>query len=277
MKKLHAISGNTQWLDGGSMFGNAPKALWEKWIPADERNRIHLATRALLFQTGSKNILFEAGIGAFFEPKLKERYGVAENEHMLLQNLGNFGLQEKDINAVVLSHLHFDHAGGLLSAYTSERAPHLLFPNARYYVGKRHWERALNPHLRERASFIPLLHKLLGESDRLMLIEDSFHEDLEDIRFHFSDGHTVGLMLSEIADENGDLVVFASDLVPGVPWIHLPITMGYDRYPELLVDEKRKLLEYVSEKGGSLFFTHDLETVKVQVAYDKASDRYSNK
>jgi hypothetical protein len=107
--KLFAIEGNTQRLDGGAMFGNAPKELWETWIKPDDHNRILLACRSLLcdFEDGNV-VLFEAGIGAFFEPKLKERFGVVESDHILLQNLALKGYKPQDVTHVVLSHLHFE-------------------------------------------------------------------------------------------------------------------------------------------------------------------------
>src|SRR5436190_19208712 len=110
--ELLSIEGNSQWLDGGAMYGNAPKPVWEKWSPPDARNRIELACRALLVRDAGKLVLLEAGIGAFFEPKLRDRFGVVENEHVLLRSLSEVGVKHEDIDIVVLSHLHFDHAGG---------------------------------------------------------------------------------------------------------------------------------------------------------------------
>ena len=160
-RRLYSILGNSQKLDGGAMFGNAPRALWERWAAPDARNRIDLACRALLIREPNLNILLETGIGASLEPKLKDRYGVQEADHVLLSSLAKIGLSHEDIDVVVLSHLHFDHAGGMLSAWGPKQAHQLLFPNATIIVGSEAWERACTPHPRDKASFIPELQVLL--------------------------------------------------------------------------------------------------------------------
>ena len=277
--KLWSLEGNTQRLDGGAMFGNAPKAMWSKWIGADDQNRIPLACRCLLATNmDGRNVLFETGIGAFFEPKLRERYGVVEDRHVLLDSLKAAGLTHEDIDVVVLSHLHFDHVGGLLAAWepAQEQPPSgppghlppragegkpmkLLFPNAQYLVGAMHWGRATHPHPRDRASFIPGVAELLEQSGRLEKVEGEYSRTLgKTVRFHYSQGHTPGLMLSEIAGPHGkDGVVYCADLIPGTAWVHLPVTMGYDRAPEMLIDEKRAFLDDKLQRGVRLFFTHD--------------------
>ncbi len=273
--KVTPVDGNTQRLDGGAMFGNAPRALWSRWMVPDEDNLIPLATRALLVQEASgRNVLLEAGIGAFLDPELRRRYGVVEDTHVLLANLAELGLRPGDVDVVVLSHLHFDHAGGLLTAW-NESAPHsLVFDSARYLVSTAAWERALQPHMRDRASFIAELPNLLTESGHLEMVDSERSATLGDrYRFHFSQGHTPGLMLTEIDTEDGPLV-FAGDLIPARPWVHLPITMGYDRYPELLIDEKAALLEDLYRRGGRLALTHDPDVAIVGIHRD-ASGRFS--
>ena len=241
------------------MFGNAPRNLWAKWLAPDDENRLEFSCRCLLVEDlDGRTVLFETGIGAFFSPKLKARYGVLESEHVLLASLAARGIAHEDVDVVVLSHLHFDHAGGLLTAYEEGRAPELLFPRARFVVSKRAWERARAPHPRDRASYIPELPDLLSRSGRLEIVDRPQSTMLGSaVRFDFSDGHTPGLLLAEIGGDGG--IAFCSDLIPGRPWVHLPVTMGYDRYPELLIDEKQGFLEDKVARGVRLFFTHDLE------------------
>lgn len=266
--RLSSVEGNRQWLDGGAMFGNVPRALWSKWLVPDERNRLEFSCRCLLVEDlAGKTVLFETGIGAFFEPKLRERYGVHEPEHVLLRELAARGIRHDDVDVVVLSHLHFDHAGGLLEAYEEGAKPALLFPKARFVVSERAWERACRPHPRDRASFIPGLPELLVATGRLELVAGPHARCLgAAVRFEYSDGHTPGLALAEIGGEGG--VTFCSDLIPGCPWVHLPVTMGYDRNAERLIDEKRRFLEDKIARRVRLFFTHDLGCALAAPTYD---------
>jgi len=269
VRTLTSVLGNSQRLDGGAMFGNAPRALWSRWIAPDDANRIPLACRCLLVRDGDRHILFEAGIGAFFEPALKERFGVVEDQHVLLEALATHGLAPGDIDVIVLSHLHFDHAGGLLEPWRDGAELALAFPRATFVVGDQAWERAEHPHPRDRASFIPALNALLADSGRLELVTGDTTPALGDgYRFHRSEGHTPGLLLAEI-DMPAGPVVFAADLIPGTAWVHLPITMGYDRYPERLIDEKTALLTDLVARDGRLFYTHDPQVAMSGVGRDE--------
>jgi glyoxylase-like metal-dependent hydrolase (beta-lactamase superfamily II) len=274
VRTLTSVLGNSQRLDGGAMFGNAPKAMWERWIPPDDKNRIPLACRCLLIRDNNRLILLETGIGAFFEPTLRERYGVVEEHHVLVQSLAAIGVTPQDIDVVVLSHLHFDHAGGALTKYEANQPARLMFPRATYVVGAEAWQRAVAPHARDRASFIPGMTSLLAGSGRLELAASDRAAALGDgYRFHRSSGHTPGLLITEVDMPNGP-VVFVSDLIPGRAWVHLPITMGYDRYPELLIDEKAALLGDLEKRGGRLFFTHDPVIAMGKITKD-AKGRFS--
>lgn len=258
MLRITSLLGNSQRLDGGAMFGNVPRALWQKWCVPDETGTIALSCRCFLVEVEGRRVLIETGVGAFFEPKLRSRFGVREQEHVLLASLKSVGCSPQDIDVVLLSHLHFDHAGGLLSAFNSDQAPELVFPSAQFVVGETAWQRAQSPHPRDRASFIPAVSSLLEGSGRLHLVAEgqSAHDVLGDaFRLRTSDGHTPGMLIPTMVGTN-TTATFCADLVPGVPWVHLPITMGYDRYPERLIDEKQELYEELGE-GAILLFTHD--------------------
>ena len=268
MRTLTSVLGNSQRLDGGAMFGNAPKAMWEKWIPPDAENRIPLACRCLVVRDAGRTILFEAGIGAFFAPPMRQRFGVVEDHHVLLESLAAIGIAPADIDVIVLSHMHFDHAGGVLDAWQDGAPLRLVFPRATYVVGDEAWRRASAPHPRDRASFIPGLVELLDATGRVERVTGEASAALGDgFRFHTSSGHTPGLLLAEVAMPEGP-VVFAADLIPGAAWVHLPITMGYDRFPELLIDEKAALLGDLLELRGRLFFTHEPTVAMGTVARD---------
>ena len=259
-----SIEGNHQWLDGGSMFGNVPRPVWEKWVKPDSLGRIELACRAMLVrvsgESGDKWILCEAGIGAFFDPAMAERYGVREKDHRLLANLAAAGVDPDEIDFVILSHLHFDHAGGILPTFDQIQAGNkdLLFRNAKYVTGVRAFERAMKPHLRDRASFIPGMAEQLKASGRLILVDGETHPDVVPhvCSFRFSDGHTPGQMHTVVTGANSK-IVFAGDLVPGRAWVHVPVSMGYDRFPEQVINEKEALYAEAVPGQWWIFYTHD--------------------
>lgn len=243
-------------------------------VPPDDAGRILLACRAVLVDDGSRKILLETGIGAFFEPKLKARYGVVEDRHVLLDSLAVVGLRHSDIDVVVLSHLHFDHAGGLFAVYEPGRPRELLFPNASIVVGRQAFERARHPHRRDRASFVPGLTELLEASGRLVLVETgAARTDVlgDHFRFTETDGHTPGLLHTTVLGARRRLF-YCSDLVPGIPWVHAPITMGFDRFPERLVDEKMEILDGLVQDDALLAYVHDPSVAFGRVERDENGD-----
>ena len=262
---LSAVEGNGQYLDGGSMFGNVPRALWEKWHPCDQLGRIKLATRALLIACDDLLLLCEAGIGNFFPAKLAARFGVSELHHnRLLTSLNSLGVAPDDIDYVILSHLHFDHVGGLLNDDQG-----LNFPRARYVVSKDALARASSPHLRDRASFIADLPQKLEDSGRLLVVTGEQAPEIPTTRLRtiFSDGHTPGQMHTIVTGQQQTLF-FAGDLIPGTSWAHLPITMGFDRFPEQIVDEKQQVYRQLVGEEWLVFYTHDPKTVASRIEYN---------
>jgi glyoxylase-like metal-dependent hydrolase (beta-lactamase superfamily II) len=258
MLRILSLAGNDQELDGGALYGHVPRVLWSRWTPPDELGRVRLACRCLLIEDAGRRILLEAGVGLFFAPHLRERYGIRQTRHVLLDALAALDLSDADIDVVVLSHLHFDHVGGLLAPYEAGRPPRLLFPRARFLVSSSAFERACSPRVRDRASFVPEVPDLLTGSGRLVTCADAVTAERElgdRFRVHVSEGHTPGMFLVEVRGQRSR-VVFGGDLVPGAPWVHLPVTTGYDRHAELLVEEKEALYRSLGE-DGYLFFNHD--------------------
>lgn len=269
--KLFSIEGNRQWLDGGAMFGNAPRTMWQKWVTPDAQNRIPLACRSLLIDTGKVRVLFELGIGLFFEPDLRLRYGVEGSENLLLKNLNIMGYSESDIDYVIPSHLHFDHVGGLIPDWPATKNENweLRFPKAKYIIGNRQWQHALKPHKRDRVSYINGVTDKLQKSGRMQLIDEknfTLDSNLSNwLQFRFSEGHTPGLMLAVIKGKS-ETMIFCSDLVPGIHWVPASISMGYDRFAEKSLDEKEELLKEAIDKNYLFFYTHDADCAVSRVA-----------
>ena len=251
--------------DAGTLLGPVPYVLWRDWAgdEPDEDRRLLQALNCLLIETPAGRVLVETGIGERINDK-----GRAMRDYRgdpVVPAMEAAGFDPTTVDVVAMSHLHFDHAGGLLAAWEEGQPPRLLFPNARFVVGAEHWRRALKPHPRDRASFVPELQPLLEASGRLELVEGEHSQTLgKSVRFFFSDGHTPGLMLAEVGG-----VVFCADLIPGRFWVHLPITMGYDRWPEKLIDEKRVFLEDKLARDVRLFFTHDHDCALARVTRDE--------
>lgn len=277
--RITSLVGNNMKLDGGSMFGNAPKALWNRWLSCDDQNRIDIASRSLLIETDKEKILFETGVGNYLDSSMQKRFGIGADRHVLLESLNQAGVDPAEITRVVLSHLHFDHAGGLLEKTGGNgKEFRLAFPSAEYIAGEKNFERAVSPHSRDRASFVPELNRLLEQSGRLCLVKqgDRIEADGVGVTFTESFGHTPGMLVSDISAGDRKLI-FTGDLIPAHFYVNLPITMGFDRNPELLIDEKKALLDRAYSDNAYLVFPHDPFYAASKLDYNKDKNRYQPK
>lgn len=254
-------------LDGGAMFGVVPKPLWERRIEADDRNRIPLAMRCLLIQKGSRTILVDAGLGNKEDDKFMSIYGV-ENEGdptRLEDGLRAWGVEPEDVDTVVCTHLHFDHAGGCtVRDEDGEVGP--AFPNARHVVREAEWAFAHRDNERIRASY--LLHNLdpLEEAGLVDLVEGD-EEVAPGIRTVHTPGHTPHHQSVRI-DAGSDTLFYLADLVPTTAHMSLPWIMGYDVEPLVTLESKRDLLGRAGREEWVLLFEHDPE-----IAYGWARPR----
>jgi glyoxylase-like metal-dependent hydrolase (beta-lactamase superfamily II) len=239
-------------LDGGAMFGIVPKPLWERRAPADARNRIRLALRPLLVR-GEKTLIIDAGIGGKMDEKSVDIFGI-ERVPDLPATLGGAGLQPDDIDIVLATHLHFDHAGGFTSRDSSGRAVP-TFPKARYVIRREEWEDATHPHERNRASYLPENFVPLEQEG----VVDFHHGDaivMPGVRVVRTGGHTMHHEIVFIESE-GKTAVFAADLMPTTAHVDEPWIMGYDLYPMDTLAFKRTFVREAIDREYLVFFEHD--------------------
>lgn len=239
-------------LDGGAMFGVVPKVLWEQKNPADERNRILLGLRCLLVDDGETRILVDDGIGGKFDQKWREIYGI-RRERTLLDELAALGLVPEDIDYVVNTHLHFDHAGGNTRLEGGALAP--TFPNAQYLIQAREWEDGAHPNERTRASYLQENIAPLKEAGVVELV-DGETEIIPGVRLIPTPGHTQGHQ-SPLIEGGGQRVFYPGDLIPTSSHLALPWIMGYDSFPLITLETKRSLLARAYEEDWLLVFEHD--------------------
>jgi glyoxylase-like metal-dependent hydrolase (beta-lactamase superfamily II) len=251
--QVHAIETGFLWLDGGSMFGSVPKPLWNREHPADERNRIRLAMRCLLVSGQGKRILVDDGLGEKFSPKLRDIYRVQQDERNLERSLDELELGVGDITDVVLTHLHFDHAGGSTRLEDGRLVPRL--PNARYHVQRRNLENARRPNLRERASYMAENFEPLVEAD-VLDTWDGAGEPWPGFQIFTADGHTRGQQLVRVSGPEG-VLYFVADLIPTASHVRIPFVMGYDMAAIETMAEKRALLERAAAERAWICIEHD--------------------
>jgi len=259
--RLHALDAGRVRLDGGAMFGVVPKPLWERKIPADERNRIPLSLRCLLLETPTARILVETGIGNKEDAKFRDIYGV-DNEpspgtpylDRLHEALSQLGLRAEDIDIVVNTHLHFDHAGGN-TVRDAEGQVRVAFPRARYVVQRGEWDWAHRPNERTQASYLPANFDPVAAAGQLELV-DGERELVPGVVLWPTPGHTPHHQ--SVLVRAGDRVAcFVGDLIPTAAHLPLPWIMAYDLEPLRTLETKRAVLARAAAEGWLLVFPHD--------------------
>jgi glyoxylase-like metal-dependent hydrolase (beta-lactamase superfamily II) len=254
--QIHLIDAGRFRLDGGAMFGVVPKVLWEKKCKVDDKNRIAMSTNLLLLEGEGRLILIDTGIGDKFDKKFGDIFGVDHSEFSLQHSLKNHGFSPDDINDVILTHLHFDHAGG---ATKRNEAGKIVptFPNAKYYIQKEQLDWAKEPSQKDRASFFPENFAPLEQNDQLIILNEEM-EIFPGVELIRVDGHTPAQQIVLIKGDSQNLL-FAGDLIPTSSHIPIPWVMSYDLYPMKTMAEKKIILEKASRENWLIFFEHDPE------------------
>jgi glyoxylase-like metal-dependent hydrolase (beta-lactamase superfamily II) len=250
-------------LDGGAMFGVVPRVVWEKRDPPDERNRVTLGLNVALVESGGKRVLVDTGMGERWTEKEVRMYRI-DRSTTLLGGLRACGLGPEDIDVVVNTHLHFDHAGGNTRREGDRVVP--TFPRARYVVQRGEWDDATHPHERNRASYRADDFVPLAAAGQLDLIEGEavLAPGLRAVRVG---GHTTHHQMV-VVESGGETLVVPTDLLPTASHLPLPFVMGYDLFPVATLEAKRKLLEAAVEGGWRILFYHDARTPLGRVRRD---------
>lgn len=262
--KLYSINSGNFKLDGGAMFGVVPKSMWNKLNPADENNMCSWAMRCLLVEDGNKLILIDNGMGDKQDAKFFGHYYL-HGDDTLDTSLAKYGFNRNDITDVFLTHLHFDHCGGSIVREGDKLLP--AFKNAIYWSNEKHWNWAVKPNDREKASFLKENIQPIQDSGQLKFIETpsaGFTPEgrLETVSFtdHFSvrfvNGHTEKMMLPQL-QYKGHTLVYMADLLPSTAHLPIPYVMAYDMFPLTTLQEKKNFLQEAVENNYILYFEHD--------------------
>lgn len=239
-------------LDGGAMFGVVPKVLWQQFNPADEQNRCTWAMRCLLYEQDNRLLLVDTGIGTKQSNKFFGHYDL-HGAVSLTNSIHKAGYSENDITDVLLTHLHFDHVGGAVRRAGEQLTP--AFPNATYWVHPDHWQWAVNPNPREKASFLSENILPLQESGQLQFLTQNLFP-FPDVEFRYVDGHTEKMALP-LFHTKGRTLAYMADLIPSSAHVPLPYVMSYDVRPLLTMNEKTALLQQAAQENWVLVFEHD--------------------
>ena len=257
--KIYPIEAGNFKLDGGAMFGVVPKTIWNKTNPADENNMIDIAARCMLIEDGNRLILIDTGMGNKQSEKFFGYYSLWGN-HSLDKSLAKYGFHRDDITDVFMTHLHFDHCGGSVNWNATKTGYEVAFKNAKFWTNDNHWEWAIKPNAREKASFLSENILPILESGQLNFIKrpesDFGISDELGFGIFYVNGHTEKMMLPHIEYQD-KTIVFCADLIPTAGHLPIPYVMGYDTRPLLTLPEKTKFLNAAVEKNYYLWLEHD--------------------
>jgi len=271
---IYSIPTGSLRLDGGAMFGVVPKVLWAQTAPPDERNRISLATRTLLAVDWQSRrvVLTDTGCGTKWSPNEAAKYDVHYDHQAIPNALHALGLTVEDVTDVVVTHLHFDHNGGLTDWYDDPGGPTVQrFKNARHWIHRRHWDHACNPHIKDRPSFFKADYESIAESGLFQFVEgDAPAGPFEGLEWCVSHGHTPFHLHPKFRDGKNS-ILFVGDLVPTVAHLRPAWVMAYDMQPRVTIDEKYRVFQEALKDGGILAFAHDPATPAVRI--DGTPDR----
>ncbi|MDD4223147.1 MAG: MBL fold metallo-hydrolase [Candidatus Cloacimonetes bacterium] len=249
---LHRVDAGSYWTDGGAMLGVLPRAIWGKSVQTDERHRKHLALNLLLIKTADRTILVDTGLGNRLTDKQKDIY--RPSNFQLPASLAEIGVRDADVTDVVLTHLHFDHAGGIVTGFGDHDA--LTFPKARHWIQKREWEIAKNPDELNRAAYLFEQQLALLEARGKQQLIDGNHEIAPGVTLVKTGGHTFGSQIVEIDSADG-FYIYAADIVPTFFHVSPAVTSAYDVCREDTFKAKQYIFERLKEKNGTLLLNHD--------------------
>jgi glyoxylase-like metal-dependent hydrolase (beta-lactamase superfamily II) len=271
--KIYPIETGNFKLDGGAMFGVVPKTIWQRTNPADSNNLIDMSMRCMLIEDGNRLLLIDTGLGAKQSDKFFSYYYLF-GDFSLDSSLAKLGFHRDDITDVFLTHLHFDHCGGVIEWNSQKTVLQPAFKNAKFWSNDNHWKWATDPNPREKASFLKENINPIEESGQLNFIHENA---LEQIGFDvlFMDGHTEKQMLPKLKYQ-GKTIVFMADLLPTVGHIPLPYVMGYDTRPLLTIKEKAIFLTEAADNNYYLFLEHDAYNEICTVQHTEKGVRLKN-
>jgi len=256
---IHKVYAGCYWSDGGALMGVLPWSIWSKRVETDDRHRLRMALNLLLIRSEDRNILVDTGLGNMLSEKQHKIYN--PDEFMLPVSLGELGIRDIEITDVVMSHLHFDHAGGICSEVLGKKV--LTFPSATYWIQKLEWEMANNPDGLNRAAYDKAQYELLAEEGKINLIEQDT-TIAKGVKLVHTGGHTVGSQIVEIKTDKG-FYIYPADIIPTMMHTHLPVTSAYDINREDTYKAKLYIYDTLKSHDGYLLLDHDNDIWEIPI------------